>query len=159
MNSETARASRVLDEPTIPPTSWRQFRMNRLLIVDDAMIMRKVIRDVAVQAGWQIVGEAGNGEQAIAMYAELKPDLVTMDLVMPVLGGLEALRRIREADPAARVIVVTALDQKQTLMDSIRLGAVDFVVKPFDRDRLVSLLNKFLRQAPAPEDAAHASPT
>ena len=135
--------------------------MNRLLIVDDAMIMRKVIRDVALEAGWQVVGEAANGEQAVAMYAELKPDLVTMDLVMPVLGGLEALGRIRDADPDARVIVVSALDQKQTLMDSFRLGAIDFVVKPFERDRLVSLLTKFLRPSPTPtlENPSHAPPS
>lgn len=116
--------------------------MNRLLIVDDALIMRKVIRDVAVEAGWDVVGEASNGAEAVEMYARLRPDLVTMDLVMPVLGGLDALRQIRAGDPDAKVVVVTALDQKQTLLESIQHGALDFVVKPFDRARLTSLLNK-----------------
>lgn len=116
--------------------------MNRLLVVDDALFMRKLIRGVATDAGWEVVGEAGNGEEAVTLYQELHPDLVTMDLVMPVMGGLEALRRIRALDPDARVVVVTALDQKQTLMESIRDGALDFIVKPFDRERVLNLLNK-----------------
>jgi two-component system, chemotaxis family, chemotaxis protein CheY len=116
--------------------------MGRLLIVDDAMIMRKMIRDVAVSAGWEVAGEASNGAEAVALYTLLQPDLVTMDLVMPVMDGNEALRQIRAGDPEARVVVVTALDQKQTLMESIRDGAIDFIVKPFDRDRVVNLLGK-----------------
>jgi two-component system chemotaxis response regulator CheY len=116
--------------------------MRRLLVVDDALFMRKLICDVAVEAGWEVAGEAGNGEEAVALYAQVKPDLVTMDLVMPVLGGLEALRRIRALDPQARVVVVTALDQKQALMESIRDGALDFIVKPFERERVLKLLNK-----------------
>jgi two-component system, chemotaxis family, chemotaxis protein CheY len=116
--------------------------MKRLLIVDDAVFMRKMIGKVAEEAGWDIVGEAGNGLEAIALYEQLRPDLVTMDLVMPEMGGLEALRRIRDADPAARVVVVTALDQKQVLMDSIREGAIDFIVKPFERQRVLNLLAK-----------------
>jgi two-component system, chemotaxis family, chemotaxis protein CheY len=116
--------------------------MGRLLIVDDAMIMRKMIRDVAVSAGWEVAGEASNGAEAVALYSLLQPDLVTMDLVMPVMDGNEALRQIRAGDPEARVVVVTALDQKQTLMESIRDGAIDFIVKPFDRDRVVNLLGK-----------------
>src|SRR3954462_9453282 len=116
--------------------------MRRLLIVDDAMFMRKLIRGVAIEAGWEVAGEAANGEEAAALYAQLKPDLVTMDLVMPVMGGLEALRRIRTLDPQAQVVVVTALDQKQALMESIRDGAIDFIVKPFDRSRVLNLLIK-----------------
>lgn len=116
--------------------------MGRLLVVDDALIMRKMIRDVAVEAGWAVAGEAANGAEAVALYEQLRPDLVTMDLVMPVMGGNEALRRIRAADPEARVVVVTALDQKHTLMESIRDGAMDFIVKPFDRERIVALLHK-----------------
>lgn len=116
--------------------------MKRLLVVDDAMLMRKLIRDVASEAGWEVAGEARNGLEAVALYDELRPDLVTMDVVMPGMGGLEALRLIRERDPSAQVVMVTALDQKQTLMESIRGGAVDFIVKPFERERIVSLLNK-----------------
>ena len=116
--------------------------MKRLLIVDDAVFMRKLIGGVAAEAGWEVVGEAGNGSEAVAMYDRLRPDLVTMDLVMPEMGGLEALRLIRANDPSARVVVVTALDQKQVLLDSIREGAVDFIVKPFDRGRVIDMLAK-----------------
>jgi two-component system chemotaxis response regulator CheY len=116
--------------------------MKRLLVVDDALFMRKLICGVAAEAGWEVVGEAGNGKDSITLYEQLRPDLVTMDLVMPVMGGLEALRQIRSIDPLAKVVVVTALDQKQALMDSIRDGAIDFIVKPFDRQRVLALLNK-----------------
>jgi two-component system chemotaxis response regulator CheY len=131
--------------------------MGRLLVVDDAMIMRKMIRDVAVEAGWEIAGEAGNGAEAVELYERLRPDLVTLDLVMPVMGGNEALRRIRASDPEARVVVVTALDQKQTLIESIRDGAIDFIVKPFERDRIVSLLSKVNARVKA--QAARSSST
>jgi two-component system chemotaxis response regulator CheY len=116
--------------------------MKRLLVVDDALFMRKLICGVAAEAGWEVAGEAGDGAEAVAMYQRLRPDLVTLDLVMPVMGGLEALRQIRAADPGARVVVVTALDQKQALLDSIRDGAIDFIVKPFDRERVINLLKK-----------------
>lgn len=125
--------------------------MGRLLVVDDAMIMRKLIRDVAVEAGWEIAGEACNGAEAVELYETLRPDLVTMDLVMPVMGGNEALRRIRAADPDARVVVVTALDQKQTLTESIRDGALDFIVKPFDRERIIGFLKKVRASLPDPD--------
>jgi two-component system chemotaxis response regulator CheY len=116
--------------------------MKRLLVVDDALFMRKLICGVAAEAGWEVVGEAGNGLEALALYDRLRPDLVTMDLVMPEMGGLAALRQIRAQDPGARVVVVTALDQKQALMDSIREGAIDFIVKPFERQRVLNLLAK-----------------
>jgi two-component system chemotaxis response regulator CheY len=116
--------------------------MKRLLVVDDALFMRKMICGLAAEAGWHVVGEARNGAEAVALYQEHRPDLVTMDLVMPVMGGLEALRQIRAIDLGAKVVVVTALDQKQPLMDSIRDGAIDFIVKPFDRERVLALLAK-----------------
>jgi two-component system, chemotaxis family, chemotaxis protein CheY len=119
----------------------------RLLVVDDALFMRKMICGVATEAGWEVVGEAGDGRTAVSLYQQLHPDLVTMDLVMPVMGGLEALRHIRAIDPDAKVIVVTALDQKQVLMDSIRDGAIDFIVKPFERERVLNLLVKLGRTA------------
>jgi two-component system, chemotaxis family, chemotaxis protein CheY len=122
--------------------------MKRLLVVDDALFMRKLIRGVAAEAGWDVVGEAGNGAEAVTLYQEHHPDLVTMDLVMPVMGGLEALRQIRAIDPQAKVVVVTALDQKQALMDSIRDGAIDFIVKPFERQRVLKLLAKLAGAAP-----------
>jgi two-component system, chemotaxis family, chemotaxis protein CheY len=116
--------------------------MKRLLVVDDALFMRKMICGVAAEAGWKVVGEAGDGSAAVSLYQQLRPDLVTMDLVMPLMGGLEALREIRALDPEAKVVVVTALDQKQALMESIRDGAIDFIVKPFERERVLNLLLK-----------------
>jgi two-component system, chemotaxis family, chemotaxis protein CheY len=116
--------------------------MKRLLVVDDALFMRKMICGVAAEAGWQVVAEAGDGAEAVALYQQHHPDLVTMDLVMPIMGGLEALRQIRAFDPRAQVVVVTALDQKQSLMESIRDGAIDFIVKPFERERVLALLAK-----------------
>jgi two-component system chemotaxis response regulator CheY len=130
--------------------------MGRLLIVDDALLMRKLIRDVALEAGWEVAGEAANGEEAIRLYGELRPDLVTMDLVMPVRGGLDALRSIRAADPGARVVVVSALDQKQALMESIRLGAIDFIVKPFERHRILGVLKKVLGDPASPSPCREA---
>ncbi|WP_169979368.1 response regulator [Tautonia rosea] len=116
--------------------------MKRLLIVDDALIMRKLIRGVAENAGWHVVAEAGDGQQAVDLYRSLRPNLVTLDLVMPVMGGLDALKLIRDEDPEARVIIVTALDQKETLAASINAGAMDFIVKPFDRTQMLGLLTK-----------------
>jgi two-component system, chemotaxis family, chemotaxis protein CheY len=116
--------------------------MKRVLVVDDAVFMRKMIGGVAAEAGWEVVAEAANGAEAIALYQEHRPDLVTMDLVMPEMGGLDALRLIRASDPEAKVVVVTALDQKQALMDSIREGAIDFIVKPFERGRVLALFAK-----------------
>lgn len=123
--------------------------MKRLLVVDDALFMRRLIGGVAAEAGWEVVGEAGDGAEGVALYDRLRPDLVTMDLVMPNMGGIEALQKIRELDPTARVVVITAVDQKQSLMDSIRHGAVDFIVKPFDRDRVIGLLDKLAASSPS----------
>jgi two-component system chemotaxis response regulator CheY len=122
--------------------------MKRLLVVDDALFMRRLIGGVAAEAGWEVVGEAGDGAEGVELFEKLRPDLVTMDLVMPNMGGIEALQKIRSLDPTARVVVITAVDQKQSLMDSIRHGAVDFIVKPFDRDRVIGLLQK-LAAAPS----------
>src|SRR3954468_9873268 len=116
--------------------------MGRLLVVDDAMLMRRMIRDAALEAGWEVVGEAKDGREGVDLYDRLRPDLVTMDVVMPEMGGLEALRKIRALHPSARVVMVTALDQKQTIEEAIRDGALDFIVKPFERGRISSLLGK-----------------
>lgn len=124
--------------------------MKRLLVVDDAMFMRKLISGVAEEAGWAVAGEARDGQEAVELYQQLRPDLVTMDLVMPRMTGLEALQAIRALDPTAQIIVITALDQKQALMDSIHHGAMDFIVKPFDRGRVLGLLRKLGGRPAAP---------
>jgi two-component system chemotaxis response regulator CheY len=114
----------------------------RLLIVDDAVIMRMRIREIAREAGWTIVAEAVNGLEAVARYRELNPDLVTLDIVMPVKDGVTALREIRQYDPQARIIMVSAVDQREKLMECIRLGALDFVVKPFSKSGLQDVLSR-----------------
>jgi two-component system chemotaxis response regulator CheY len=115
----------------------------RLLIVDDATIMRMRISSVAREAGWEIVAEATNGVEGLARYREQRPDLVTLDIVMPELDGVEMLRQLRSEDPAARVVMVSAVDQRAKLRECIALGALDFVVKPFDKERLLSLFRKY----------------
>lgn len=122
----------------------------RLLIVDDAVIMRMRIREIAREAGWEIAGEATNGKEAVVRYQELGPDLVTLDIVMPTMDGVEALREIRRVDPQARVVMVSAVDQREKLTECIRLGAKDFIVKPFDKASLKGAFEKFFRDDHAP---------
>jgi two-component system, chemotaxis family, chemotaxis protein CheY len=116
----------------------------KLLVVDDAVIIREMIKDVARGIGWTIVGEGRNGREAIERYSATRPDVVTLDLVMPEFDGLHAVRGIREIDPSARIVVVSALDQKETLKSAFKLGASDFLVKPFDRKLLAETLEKLL---------------
>ena len=119
--------------------------VNRLLIVDDALIMRMKIRKVAEQAGWTIVGEANNGEVGVQMYHEHRPDLVTLDMVMPKLDGVGALKAIRAANPEANVVMISAVDQKDKLAECITSGAMDFIVKPFDEIRLLNFFRQTLQ--------------
>ncbi len=116
----------------------------RLLVTDDAIIIREMIKDAATEAGWEIAGEACNGQEAIDRYLELRPDACTLDLVMPEYDGLHALRGILKEDPDARVCVVSALDQKHVLKEAFQIGAADFIVKPFDREFLVETLDKLV---------------
>ncbi len=116
----------------------------RVLIVDDAAFMRHMIKCILTGMGTEIVGEAADGEQACQMYEELHPDLVTLDLVMPKKGGLETLKDIRDKDPSAKVVVISAIDQRQPLMDALKMGAVDYVVKPFEKDRVEEAINRVI---------------
>jgi two-component system chemotaxis response regulator CheY len=122
---------------------------NTLLITDDALIIRQIIRDCAEAAGWEVVGEASDGAQAIALYEQFRPTAVTLDMVMPVYDGLYALAGIMKCDPQAKVLVVSAVDQKPTLREAFRLGAADFIVKPFDRVKLTQALEALATQAVA----------
>lgn len=126
----------------------------RVLVVDDAMIMRMRIKDIAKEAGWEIAGEAVNGEEAVLRYKELRPDLITMDIVMPKMDGVCALRQLKQECPEARVVMVSAVDQKEKLTECIRLGVVDFIVKPFDKVRLKSFFEKYGRDDAATRSAA-----
>jgi two-component system chemotaxis response regulator CheY len=118
---------------------------SKLMIVDDAMIIRHRIREIALAAGWEVVGEAASGAQAVELYRECKPDLVTMDIVMPVMDGIDALRAIRQEYPDARICMVSAINQREKLSECIELGAIDFIVKPFDPARLTNLFEKHQR--------------
>jgi len=114
----------------------------RVLIVDDALIMRMKIKEIAEEAGWEVVGEARDGSEGVRRYCELRPDLVTMDIVMPHLDGVEALRELKQFDPQAQVVMVSAVDQREKLMECVRLGAIDFIVKPFDKASLKNFFAK-----------------
>jgi two-component system, chemotaxis family, chemotaxis protein CheY len=124
-----------------------------LLVTDDAAIVREKIKEAARGAGWTIVGEARNGREAVERYAELRPTAMTIDLVMPEYDGIYALREIMTLDPNAKVGGVSALGQKSILKDAFRLGAPDFIVKPFDKKTLTSTLEQFV-QSEEPELAA-----
>ncbi len=116
----------------------------KILIVDDATFMRTLVKDILVPKGYEIAGEATNGNEAMQKYEELKPDLVTMDITMKEKDGLEAARDILLKYPDARIIMVTALGQEKMLVDSIKLGVKDFVVKPFEPERIISAVEKAL---------------
>ena len=106
--------------------------MANILITDDAVFMRRMLGDVLKNNGHTIVGEAANGKEAIAKYKELKPDLVTMDITMPELDGIQACKAIMQSDPQARVLMVSAMGQQAMVVEAIKSGARDFIVKPFN---------------------------
>jgi two-component system chemotaxis response regulator CheY len=115
-----------------------------VLIVDDLAFIKIVLRDIIEKAGFRVIGEASNGEQAISLYQDTRPDVVLMDITMPGMDGLTALGKIREIDPAARVIICSALGQQRLIVQAIQLGAKDFIVKPFQPQRVISALKKAL---------------
>ena len=119
----------------------------RVLVVDDALIIREMIKDALETAGWSTVGEAANGQEAIERYRELKPDVVTLDLVMPQYDGLHAVKGIKEIDPDAKIIVVSAIDQKEILKKAMQLGAADFIVKPFCTDQVIEAVRAVVQGA------------
>ncbi|MBN1346014.1 MAG: response regulator [Phycisphaerae bacterium] len=119
---------------------------SRVLVVDDSAFMRKMLKDILVGTGCDVVAEAADGAEAVSKYRELRPDLVTLDMIMPVKGGLEALTEIRELDPDAHVIVISAVEQRQPLMEALKHGAADYIVKPFERDRVEEAVRRVLGQ-------------
>jgi two-component system chemotaxis response regulator CheY len=118
--------------------------MARVLVVDDAAFMRKMVTDALSGGGHEIVGEAANGAEAVQRFQELRPDVMTLDITMPEKDGLTALREIIAVDPGAKVIMCSALGQESKVLESIKLGAKDFVVKPFQADRVLSAIDKAL---------------
>lgn len=118
--------------------------MARVLVVDDALFMRKMVSDALTKGGHEVIGEAADGAQAVEQFKSLSPDVCTLDITMPEKDGLEALRDILVLDPGARVIMCSALGQDAKVIESIKAGARDFVVKPFQPDRVLEAVDKAL---------------
>src|SRR6478752_882124 len=118
--------------------------MARVLVVDDAAFMRKMLGDVLSKAGHEVIGEGTNGNDAVERFQELRPDIMTLDITMPEKDGLAALKEIIAVDPGAKVVMCSALGQESKVLESIKLGAKDFVVKPFQADRVLSAIAKAL---------------
>lgn len=117
----------------------------KIIIVDDAPIIRLMIKDVLTECGgYSVIAECSNGREAVQKYRELRPDLITMDIVMPEMDGIQALEEILKLDPSAKVVMVTAIDQRDALMKAIRLGATDYIVKPFEADRVMAAVRRAL---------------
>ena len=113
-----------------------------ILICDDAAFMRMMIKDILTKNGYNVVGEAENGAKAVEKYNELKPDLVLMDITMPEMDGIQALKKIKEIDAGALVIMCSAMGQQAMVIESIQSGAKDFIVKPFQADRVLEAVKK-----------------
>lgn len=115
---------------------------NRVLVVDDAAFMRMMIKDILQKGGYEVVGEAEDGKRAIEKFKELKPDLVTMDITMPDMDGITAVKEIRKIDENAVIIMCSAMGQQAMVIDAIQAGAKDFVVKPFQPERVLEAIKK-----------------
>lgn len=114
----------------------------KVLIVDDAVFMRMKLKDILESNGYEVVGESQDGMDAVEKYKTERPDLVTMDITMPEMDGVQALKEIKKIDPDAIVIMCSAMGQQSMVMEAIQAGAVDFIVKPFDSDRVLKSLQK-----------------
>ncbi|MEY8523952.1 response regulator [bacterium 1XD8-76] len=115
-----------------------------VLICDDAAFMRMMIKDILSKNGYNVAGEAENGAKAVEKYSEVKPDLVLMDITMPEMDGIQALKKIKEGDPGAKVIMCSAMGQQAMVIESIQAGAKDFIVKPFQADRVLEAVKKVI---------------
>lgn len=120
--------------------------MARVLIADDALFTRILLRKILSEAGHEVVGEASTGREVVEKYAELRPDIVTLDIIMPEMDGIEALKKILEIDPNAKVIMITSVSHKERVIQAINLGAKGFIVKPFEPTQLISEINRVLSE-------------
>ena len=118
--------------------------MAQVLVVDDAAFMRMMLKDILTKNGMEVIGEANNGIEAIELYQELNPDIVTMDITMPEMDGITAVKEIRKLDPAAKIIMCSAMGQQPMVLEAIQAGAKDFVVKPFQADRVIDSIQKVI---------------
>jgi two-component system chemotaxis response regulator CheY len=119
----------------------------RILIVDDAAFMRMMIKNIVTKNGYEVVGEAENGQVALELYQQYKPDLVTMDITMPEMSGIEGVKAIRSMDPNANIIMCSAMGQQAMVMEAFQAGAKDFIVKPFQQDRILQAIERVLSRA------------
>lgn len=118
---------------------------HRIMLVDDAKVMRLMLSRIFEQAGYEVVGEAASGTEAIEKYKELKPDLVMMDITMPEMSGIDAVKEIKKIDPDARIIMCTAMGQKPLVVEAITAGAVNYIVKPFTPSKVLEAVREALR--------------
>lgn len=118
--------------------------MAKVLIVDDAAFMRMMLKDILTQGGYEIAGEAANGQEACDLYNQTKPDIVTMDITMPQMDGITALKTIMAADSSAKIVMCSAMGQQAMVIEAIQSGAKDFIVKPFQAQRVLDAIKKLL---------------
>lgn len=116
--------------------------MKKIMVVDDAAFMRLMLKNILSKNGYEVVGEAENGQEAVDKYKSLAPDIVTMDITMPIMEGVEAVRQIRSIDPNAKIVMCSAMGQQAMVVQSIQAGAKDFIVKPFQEDRVLEAIQK-----------------
>jgi two-component system chemotaxis response regulator CheY len=133
------KESSMADAPNVETTG-----VKRILIVDDAVVMRMMIKGILAKSGFEIVGEAQNGVEAVEKYVALRPDLVTMDVVMPEMDGIAATREILAQDPSAKIVMCTSMGQQALVVEAIQAGAKSFIMKPFQPPKIVDTLNKVL---------------
>lgn len=120
--------------------------MARILVVDDSRTSRKILKEVLTGAGHEVVGEAVNGEEGFIMFRELKPDVVTMDITMPVMNGLESLECIKKDNENAKIIMVTAAGQKEKMVQAIKEGADEFIAKPYEPEQVLDAIERVLKE-------------
>lgn len=113
----------------------------KILITDDSAFIRLCLRRIIVEAGYQVAGEAKNGLEALRMYAEIRPDVVTMDITMPEMDGLEAIKMIKSRDPGARIVVISAMGQEEVIREALASGARGYIIKPFDPEKVIREIN------------------
>lgn len=121
--------------------------MAKVLIVDDSRMSRKMLRNILESNGHEVAGEAVNGEEGVRMYQELQPDAVTLDITMPEMDGISCLKKIKEQDAKARVIMITAAGQSSKLMEALKSGAKEFICKPYEAEQVINALNEVLKEA------------
>jgi two-component system chemotaxis response regulator CheY len=120
--------------------------MIRIMIVDDAAFMRLVLKQMLTEDGFQVVAEARDGNEALKLFKQTRPDVVTMDITLPGMDGIDALKEIRKVDPQAKVIMCSTLGQHKMILDAVKAGASDFIVKPFQKERVLEAIVKVVRQ-------------